>query len=115
VIDEYSRFPFAFLCRDMTTSTVIQCLDQLFTLCDTASFVLSDNATYFLSLEFKAYLIQRGISANKCSIYHPSGNGQAERTVQTVWKTIQPALKSAGLRHEQWEIVLAEALHSIWS
>ena len=30
VIDKYSRFPFAFSCRDMTTSTIIGCLDKLF-------------------------------------------------------------------------------------
>jgi len=30
VVDEYSRFPFAFPCSDMTAKTVIQCLTQLF-------------------------------------------------------------------------------------
>ena len=30
VVDEYSRFPFAFPCSDMNTSTVIKCFDQLF-------------------------------------------------------------------------------------
>ena len=35
VIDEYSRFPFAFPCKEMTSSVVINCLDKLFTLCGT--------------------------------------------------------------------------------
>ena len=35
--------------------------------------------------------------------------------VQTVWKAIQLALKSAGQPHEQWEMVLTDALHSIRS
>ena len=99
----------------MTTQTVISCLDLLFTLCGTVGFVLSDNASSFSSLEFKAHLTQRCIASNKCSIYHPSGNGQAERTVQTVWKTIQLALKTANLPHEQWEMMLPNALHSIRS
>ena len=85
----------------MTTQIVISCLDLLFTLCGTARFVLSDNATSFSSLEFKAYLTQRGIASNKCSIYHPYGNGQAERTLQSVWKTIELALKTANFSHEQ--------------
>ena len=38
VVDEYSRFPFAFPCKDMTTNTVTQCLDQIFTLCEIHSF-----------------------------------------------------------------------------
>lgn len=114
-IDEYSRFPFAFPCKDTSSKSVIKCLDQLFSLCGTASFLHSDNASSFSSVEFKTYLTQRGISSSKSSIYNPSGNGQAERTVQTVWKTIQLALKTAGLPHEQWEIVLADALHSIRS
>ena len=57
----------------MTTQTVIRCLDLLFTLCGSAGFVLSDTASSFSSLEFKAYLSQRGIASNKCSQYinHP--------------------------------------------
>ena len=35
--------------------------------------------------------------------------------VQTVWKTIQLALKTANLPHEQWEVMLPNALHSIRS
>jgi len=52
VIDEYSRFPFAFPCKDMTVSTVIRCLDEPFTLFGTASFIHSDNGPAFTSAEF---------------------------------------------------------------
>ena len=31
VVDEYSRFPFAFSCSNMTSDTVIACFKQLFT------------------------------------------------------------------------------------
>ena len=79
VVDEYSRFPFASPCKDMTTWTVTQCLDQIFTLCGTPSFVHSDNAPSFCSHEFKTYLTSRGISSSKSSIYNPAGNGQPER------------------------------------
>ena len=97
----------------MTTWTVTQCLDQIFILCGTPSFVHSDNAPSFCSHEFKAYLTSQGISSSNSSIYNPAGNGQAEKTVQTVWKTIQLALKSYNLPLSRWESVLAEALHSI--
>ena len=110
IIDEYSRFPFVFSCRDMTTSTVVECLDKLFTLCGTPGFIHSDNGPAFISHEFTSYLLQRGISSSKSSIYRPSGNGQAKRTVQMVWKSNELALKDAGLSIKHWETVLPGAL-----
>ena len=110
IIDEYSRFPFVFPCQHMTTSTVIKCLDKLFILCGTPGFIHSDNGPAFISHEFTSYLLQRGISSSKSSIYHPCGNVQAERTVQMVWKTIKLALKDAGLSIRHWETVLPDAL-----
>ena len=97
VVDEYSCFAFAFPCKDMTTWTVTQCLDQLFTICRTPSFVHSDNSPSFCFHEFKTYLTSRGISSSKSSIYNPAENGQTEKTEQTVWKTIQLALKCYNL------------------
>ena len=32
IVDEYSRFPFAFPCKDMTASTVVSCLTCLFSI-----------------------------------------------------------------------------------
>lgn len=32
LVDEYSRFPFAFLCSDMTSATVKSCSKKLFTM-----------------------------------------------------------------------------------
>ena len=63
IIDEYSRFPFAFACPNISSSTVIRCLDQLFTLCGTPAFVHSDRGTSFMSRELKEYLLQKGIQA----------------------------------------------------
>ena len=63
VVDEYSRFPFAFPCPNMHSSTVIKCLDLIFTLCGMLSYIHSDRGTSFLSQELKEYLSQRGISS----------------------------------------------------
>jgi len=115
VIDEYLRFPFVFPCRDMTTSTVIKCLDRFFALCGTAGFVHSDNGPAFTSKEFETYLFERGIASSISSVFHPSRNGQAEKTVGTVWKAIQLALKSLDLPPSHWEVVLEDVLHWILS
>ena len=60
VVDEYSRFPFAFPVPNMHSSTVIKCLDHIFTLCGMPSYIHSDRGTSFLSQELKEYLSQRG-------------------------------------------------------
>ena len=114
-IDEYSRFPFAFPCRDMTTSTVIKCLSNLFCLFGLPSYVHSDRGSAFLSSELKKYLTERGIATSKSTPYHPTGNSQCERINQTVWKTVQLILKTKQLPNSSWEAVLPEALHAVRS
>ena len=56
VIEEYSCFPFAFPCPNMHSSTVINCLNQLFSLCGMPNFVHTDNGKSFLSKELKDFL-----------------------------------------------------------
>ena len=57
----------------------------------------------------------KGIASSTSSVYHPSGNGQAEKTVGMVWKAIQLALKSLDLPPSHWEVVLEDVLHSMRS
>jgi len=115
VIDEYSRFPFAFACPNMYTSTVIKCLEQIFSLCGTPGFIHSDRGLSFLSQELKEYLTHRGITTSKTTPYHPIGNDQVERYNGIVWKAVRLSLKSANLPDSKWEDVLPDALHSIRS
>ena len=115
VVDEYSRFPFAFACPNMHSSTVIKCLEQIFTLCGMPGFIHSDRGASFLSQELKEYLSQRGIATSKTTPYHPIGNGQVERYNGIIWKAVRLSLKSANLRDSKWETVLPDALHSIRS
>ena len=53
-----------------------------------------DNGPAFVSSEFRRYLLNRGIASSKSSIYHPSGNGQVENSVGTIWKAIKLCLKT---------------------
>ena len=115
IIDEYSRFPFAFPCRDMTSTTVTQCFDQLFPLFGMPGYIHSDRARDFLSAEVKQYLNSKGIASSKTSRYNPRGNGQTERYNGIIWKNVQLALDSRKLPVGAWESVLPDALHSIRS
>ena len=115
LIDEYSRFPFAFPCRDMTSQTVIKCFNQLFSLFGMPDYIHNDRAPDFLSSEVKTYLNSKGIATSKTSRYNPRGNGQAERYNGVIWKTVRLAVSSRNMNLSSWESVLPDALHSVRS
>ena len=115
VIDEYSRFPFCFPCPNIQASTVIKCLNDLFSLCGVPGYIHSDNATAFKATALKEFLNSKGIATSHSSIYHPEGNSQVERTIGTVWQTVKLALKAHNLPINQWENVLPDVLHSLRS
>ena len=72
VVDECSRFPFAFACTDMTTPTVIKCLIQLFAIFGMPAYIHSDRGPSFLSVELKQFLHSDGISTSHTTAYYPS-------------------------------------------
>ena len=109
------EFPFAFLCPNMYFSTVISCLEKLFSLCGMPKFVHSDNAPSFSSGSIQEFLLKRGVASNKPNPYHPTGNSQAQRYIGIVRKSIRLSLKSNNLPLSCWETVLPYALHSIQS
>ena len=94
LVDEYSRFPFCFPCSDMTTETVIKCLDCLFSTYGTCGFVHSDRWSSFKSEKLKNYFLSKGIASSMSTPYNPRGNGQVERYNGVVWKAVQCLLKN---------------------
>ena len=115
IIDEFSRFPFAYPCRDMTSGTVTQCFSQLFSLFGMPDMVHNDRGTDFISEETQKYLLSKSIATSRTSRYNPRGNGQVERLNGTLWKAVQVTLHSRNLNYSEWENVLPDALHSIRS
>ena len=115
IIDEYSRFPFAFPCPDMKSTTVTNCFNQLFSVFGMPNMVHNDRAQDFLSEETVRYLHSKGIATSKTSRYNPKCNGQVEKLNGTLWKAIQVTLHSKRMRPSEWESVLPDALHSIRS
>ncbi|XP_054259839.1 uncharacterized protein LOC128984533 [Macrosteles quadrilineatus] len=115
IVDEFSRFPFAFPCSDMSSSTVKSKLKTLFSTFGVPSYIHSDRGTSFMSQDLKSYLNSLGISTSRTTAYNPAGNGQVERYNGIVWKTIELALKSLNLEINQWETVLEDALSSVRS
>lgn len=115
IVDEFSRFPFAYPTQDMTASTVISKLKELFWIFGTPAYVHTDRGTSFMSQELKSFLCSLGVATSRTTAYNPQGNGQAERYVGIVWKAIELAVRSKNLPINKWENVFNEALHSIRS
>lgn len=113
VVDEYSRFPFAIPCTDLSAQTVIQPLSQIFSVFGYPTYIHSDRGTSFVSREFETFLHSNNIATSRTIPYNPCGNGQIERYNGIIWKTISLALQSKQMPVNQWEKVLPEALHSI--
>ena len=115
IIDEYSRFPFAFPCPDTKSSTVISCFSQLFSMFGMPSFIHTDQGSAFMSQELKQYLLSKNVATSRSTPYNPQCNGQVEKLNDTLWKAVTMSLKSRGLPQENWQDVLPDALHSIRS
>ena len=115
IVDEYSRFPFAFPCRQTDSRSVIQCLTTLFSIFGMPMFIHSDRGTGFVSQELRNWLHTQGVATSNSSPFHPTGNSQIERYNGTIWKHVQLALESHNLPSKAWESVLTEALHAIRS
>ena len=115
IVDEYSRFPFAYPCAEQTTDTVISCLNNLFSIFGMPSFIHSDRGAAFMADAFKSYLAEKGIAQSRTTPYNPTGNSQCERYNGIIWKTVQLATKSRNLQIQHWEEVLPDVLHSLRS
>ena len=115
MVDEYSRFPFAFPCRDMSAETVISCFQKLFSVFGCSASVHSDRGAQFMSREVSSFLSDLGVIMTHTTPYHPTGNSQCERTNGTVWKAVRLVLRSRGLPETMWETVLDIVLHSVRS
>ena len=115
IVDEYSRFPFAFPCANMATPTVIKCMVMLFSFFGMPGYVHSDRGPSLISEELKTFLNERGVATSRTSAYNPQGNGQVERYNGVIWKAVTLALESRDLPPSNWEQVLPDALHSIRS
>ena len=113
VVDEFSRFPFAFPCQQTDSQTVIHCLSTLFSIFGTPMFLHSDRGSGFVSQEIRNWLHAHGVATSNSSPFHPTGNSQVERFNGTIWKHVQLALESRNLQVKAWESVLSDALHAV--
>ena len=113
VVNEFSRFPFAYACPDIKSATVIEKLTHLFSIFGFPCYVYSDQGSSFMSFELKSWLHNFGMPTSRTNRYNPAENGQVERCNRTIWQTVLLALRSKKLPLTHWVYVLTDILHSI--
>ena len=84
IVDAHSKFIDAHIVSSATTSATLTKLRQTFSFTGLPHTIVSDNGSCFTSDEFEQFCRANGIKHVRCSSYHPSSNGAAERAVQTV-------------------------------
>ena len=114
-MDEFSRFPFAFPLRNITSSSLIKCQSTVFAIFGTSGFIHSDRCTQFVSSKFQNFCRQNGVATSKTAPCHPQGNGQNERYNGIEWKDVKCLLHSTERPLSDWECVLSSELSLIWT
>ena len=115
IVDEYSRFPWAYPCKNIDAFTVISKLTDLFSQFGMPAYIHSDRGACFMSSELKDFLHNLGVATSRTTPYNPQGNGQVERYNGIIWRTVQLLLEAKNSQTLVWETVLPQALHSIRS
>ncbi|XP_046803789.1 uncharacterized protein K02A2.6-like [Lucilia cuprina] len=105
VINAYSKWPEIFEITNITSSTIISKLTEMFARYEDPDTIVSDNGTQFVSAQFNKFVADRGITHLKTAPYHPQSNGQAERFVGTLKRALEK-LKQEGTNKENLETFL---------
>ncbi|XP_053685585.1 uncharacterized protein K02A2.6-like [Sabethes cyaneus] len=89
IVDSYSKWPEIFQTRSTTASITIRFLQESFARFGIPTTIITDNGTQFCSSEFKKVCDELGIIHIRTAPYHPQSNGQAERFVDTMKRSLR--------------------------
>lgn len=101
-IDYYSRFPMIEIITSTTSTTIINKLRQMFALHGLVDEIVTDNASYFVSSTFKAFLRENGIKHIRSSPYWSRNNG----LVENFNKSLKKAVRIAQVQNKNWRTEL---------
>ena len=83
VVDAHSKWPEVIQMASTSAEQTIIALPRLFATYGLPLQLVSDNGPQFTAVEFQHFLKGNGVKHIRCSPYHPSSNGLAERFVRT--------------------------------
>ena len=94
VIDSHSKWPEVIEMSSTNSTQTITVLRRFFSTYGLPEQLVSDNGPQITSEEFKTFMKSNGIKHIRCSPYHPSSNGAAERFVQTFKQAMKASNRS---------------------
>ncbi|EYB87966.1 hypothetical protein Y032_0254g294 [Ancylostoma ceylanicum] len=96
VVDVYSKWPKVFEMSSSSTTATSKELRMLFARFGNLKVIVSDNGTQFTAKEFQKLCDEQGIEHVRSPPFHSQSNGQAERFVDTLKRTLQK-IKEGGM------------------
>ncbi|XP_029551127.1 uncharacterized protein K02A2.6-like [Salmo trutta] len=84
MVDAHSKWLEAHIMSNITATTTIEKLRQVFSTHGLPDSLVSDNATTFTCDLFQEFMRRNGIRHVRSAPFHPASNGLAERAVQTL-------------------------------
>ena len=107
VTDEYSRYVVVDILDSISTTSVIPRLDKIFAEFGVPVSLKTDNGPPFNSHEFKTYASITGFRHRRITPLWPQANGETERFMRTVKKSIKAALnKGRSWKQELFKFLL---------
>ncbi|CAO4386706.1 unnamed protein product [Caenorhabditis nigoni] len=88
VVDAFSKWPEVVPTTSITTTATINILRKMFAQFGDPETLVTDNGTQFTSSVFETFCKDRGITHSRSPPFHPQSNGQAERFVDTVKRSL---------------------------
>ena len=102
IIDDYSQFPVVEVINSTSASAVISVLDKLFSFIETIPTVIrTDNGQPFNGQDWVNFAEHMGFKHRRVTPIWPRGNGEAERFMRTVMKSVSIAhVQGKNWRHQ---------------
>lgn len=111
-VDHFSRFVFAFACKDNSSATLINCLDTIIKATGKKpSCVVTDQGTNYVSKQFRRYLDDKSIKWKVSSSYHPQTNGMVEKMNHTL--IVRLRIKCYNRKNLKWSSLLPDVVSEL--
>ena len=114
VVDAHSKWPEVLVMTSTTPQSTIETLHTLFGCYELPTQLVPDNGSQFISSELVHFLCLNGVKHTRSGPYHASSNGQAERFVWTLKRSLKASQNDGGsLSHRlaEFRFFSAIALH----
>ena len=99
IVDSCTRWPEIFTTRRITSNALITYFEEVFAPFGTPVTLVTDNGTQFKSEQFRKFCRSRAIRQIFSAPYHPQSNGEAERFVDTLKRSLEKLVGEGTLPH----------------